>query len=140
MRRSVLITVACLAVAACDRKPLPKAGDLQGEVAALVPKVEEASGLTFKQPPKVASQTQELDLAERELKEMKQELKMAAVGAPPPPSAQEQAERELEDALGDAGAAKTRQEIDALVRERRRADVDAEAQSKLDELKKKMGK
>ncbi len=59
MRRSVFFTIACLAVAACDRKPLPKAGDLQGEVAALVPKVEEASGLTFKQPPKVASQTQE---------------------------------------------------------------------------------
>ena len=58
MRRSVLIPLACLAVVACDRKPLPKAGDLQGEVAALVPKVEEASGLTFKQPPKVASQTQ----------------------------------------------------------------------------------
>ncbi len=59
MRRSVFITIAWIAVAACDRKPLPKAGDLQGEVAALVPKVEEASGLTFKQAPKVASQTQE---------------------------------------------------------------------------------
>jgi hypothetical protein len=38
---------------------MPKAGDLQGEVAALLPKVEEAAGLTFKQPPKVASQSAE---------------------------------------------------------------------------------
>ncbi len=38
---------------ACDRKPMPKAGDLQGEVATLVPKVEEAAGLTFKRPPRV---------------------------------------------------------------------------------------
>ena len=38
---------------------MPKAGDLQGEVTALVPKVEEASGLTFRQPPKVATQTSE---------------------------------------------------------------------------------
>ena len=54
----MFLTFACVVVTACDRKPLPKVGDLQGEVAALVPKVEEASGLTFKQPPKVASQTQ----------------------------------------------------------------------------------
>lgn len=47
------------ALAACDRKPMPKAGDLQGEVTALLPKVEQAAGLTFKQPPKVASQTQQ---------------------------------------------------------------------------------
>ncbi|HYW51001.1 MAG TPA: hypothetical protein VE861_10355 [Gemmatimonadaceae bacterium] len=59
MRRSVLLTVAALAVAACDRKPLPKTGDLQGEVTALVPKVEEAAGLDFKQPPKVESQSPE---------------------------------------------------------------------------------
>lgn len=38
---------------------MPKAGDLQGEVDALVPKVEEASGLKFRQPPKVATQTSE---------------------------------------------------------------------------------
>ncbi len=49
--------MACLALAACDRKPMPKAGDLQGEVAALLPKVEEASGLKFRQPPTVATQT-----------------------------------------------------------------------------------
>jgi hypothetical protein len=53
----VRCALLALAVVACDRKPMPKAGDLQGEVAALVPKVEEAAGLTFKTPPKVASQT-----------------------------------------------------------------------------------
>ena len=59
MRRSVLLTFAALAVASCDRKPLPKAGDLQGEVTALLPKVEEAAGLKFKAPPKVATQRSE---------------------------------------------------------------------------------
>jgi hypothetical protein len=59
VRRFVLLSSVVLAAAACDRKPMPKAGDLQGEVAALVPKVEESAGLTFKQPPKVESQTSE---------------------------------------------------------------------------------
>jgi hypothetical protein len=59
VRRFILLTSACIVVAACDRKPLPKAGDLQGEVTALIPKVEEAAGLTFKSPPKVATQTSE---------------------------------------------------------------------------------
>lgn len=60
MRRPLCLSLVTLAaLAACDRKPMPKAGDLQGEVTALLPKVEEAAGLTFKQPPKVATQTQE---------------------------------------------------------------------------------
>ncbi len=59
MRRFVLVPLVALALGACDRKPLPKAGDLQGEVEALVPKVEDASGLKFKQPPKVATQSQD---------------------------------------------------------------------------------
>ncbi len=58
MRRLASVVLAALCLAACDRKPLPKAGDLQGEVDALVPKVEEAAGLKFRQPPKVASQSQ----------------------------------------------------------------------------------
>ncbi len=57
MPRFVLLTVACVVLIACDRKPMPKAGDLQGEVTALVPKVEEAAGLKFRKPPKVASQS-----------------------------------------------------------------------------------
>lgn len=59
MRRLPLLCLVALLVTACDRKPLPKAGDLQGEVAALVPKVEEAAGLTFRQSPKVESRTPE---------------------------------------------------------------------------------
>jgi hypothetical protein len=59
LRRFVLLSSVVLTAAACDRKPMPKAGDLQGEVAALLPKVEAAAGLTFKQPPTVASQTSE---------------------------------------------------------------------------------
>ena len=38
---------------------MPKAGDLQGEVTALLPKVEDAAGLKFRKPPKVASQSSE---------------------------------------------------------------------------------
>ncbi len=59
MRRTVLLSCLVLALAACDRKPLPKAGDLQGEVTALVPKVEEAAGLKFKKAPTVATQSSE---------------------------------------------------------------------------------
>jgi hypothetical protein len=57
--RSLVASVSLIALtlAGCDRKPMPKAGDLQAEVAALVPTVEQTAGLTFKQPPKVASQT-----------------------------------------------------------------------------------
>lgn len=58
VRRIVRLAVLSLALAACDRKPMPKAGDLAAEVAALVPKVEESAGLTFKSPPKVATQSQ----------------------------------------------------------------------------------
>jgi len=58
VRRFIAVILAALSLAACDRKPLPKAGDLQGEVDALVPKVEDAAGLKFKQAPKVASQSQ----------------------------------------------------------------------------------
>ncbi len=57
MRRYPTFLFAALACVACDRKPLPKAGDLQGEVTALVPKVEDAAGLRFTQAPKVESQT-----------------------------------------------------------------------------------
>lgn len=59
MRHLSCLLFASLALVACDRKPLPKAGDLQGEVTALVPKVEEAAGLKFKKAPKVESQSSE---------------------------------------------------------------------------------
>jgi len=56
-RQPFLLLAAVTACLACDRKPMPKAGDLQGEVAMLVPKVEKAAGLTFRRPPKVESTT-----------------------------------------------------------------------------------
>jgi hypothetical protein len=58
VRRSVRLAALAFALIACDRKPLPKAGDLAAEVKALVPKVEESAGLTFKTPPRVATQSQ----------------------------------------------------------------------------------
>jgi len=57
VRRSIFAVLYAIIAVACDRKPLPKAGDLQGEVTVLVPKVEQSAGLKFKTPPKVASQT-----------------------------------------------------------------------------------
>jgi hypothetical protein len=55
----VLVALAVTALTACDRKARPKEGDLAGEVALLMPRVEEAAGLTFKQPPKVEARTAE---------------------------------------------------------------------------------
>jgi hypothetical protein len=46
----------------------------------------------------------------------------------------------LDDPLGDEQPARVRDEIDALARERARADRDAEASRRLEELKKKMGR
>ena len=89
---------------------------------------------------KVEVQTRELDLAERELSEMKAELRAAMAGVSPGPTPEQQAERELDESMGDASAARTREEIDSLARQRARADRDADAQAKLEELKKKMGK
>jgi hypothetical protein len=55
-RVSLLLALSLLA-AACDRKPRPKEGDLAGEVQVLIPAVEAAAGLTFKQPPRVEART-----------------------------------------------------------------------------------
>ena len=57
VRRSAIIAIFALALVACDRKPLPKAGDLGAEVEALVPKVEASAGLKFKTPPNVETQS-----------------------------------------------------------------------------------
>jgi len=86
---------------------------------------------------KIAAQTRELELAERELGEMKAELRSAMAGVP---GAAPSSTEGLEDPLEDDGGAKTSSEIDALVRQRSRADRDAEAQRRLDEMKKNMGK
>lgn len=86
---------------------------------------------------KLAVQTRELELAERELGEMKAELRNAMAGVPGSAGTPDEV---LPDPLEDEAAAKTSREIDALARQRARADRDAEAQRKLDEMKKNMGK
>ena len=86
---------------------------------------------------KVAAQARELELAERELGEMKAELRGAMAGAPGSTAAPVD---ELEDPLEHESAAKVKSELDALARARARADRDADAQRRLDELKKHMGK
>ena len=88
---------------------------------------------------KIAIQARELELAERELEEMKAELRTAMAGIPQPPGAET-----LDDPLGETGESedtpRVRHELDALARERVRADRDAEANRRLEELKRKMGK
>lgn len=87
---------------------------------------------------KVAIQTRELELAERELGEMKTELRTAMSGAPGPAGPLDAA-ADI-DPLEDASAAGAREELDALVRDRARAVRSAEADRRLEELKKTMGK
>ena len=84
---------------------------------------------------KIAIQVRELELAERELEDMKTELRSAMSGMPA--SAGDQ---QLDDPLPDADGANVRQEIDALARERARSERDADATRRLEELKRRMGK
>ncbi|HEV8446496.1 MAG TPA: hypothetical protein VGQ44_06740 [Gemmatimonadaceae bacterium] len=89
---------------------------------------------------KVAAQEAEVALAEREVSEMSAELKAVLAGAPTPNHVGGQvsdAELGLND---EAGASSIRSEIDALGRQRERADREADAARRLDELKRKMGK
>lgn len=85
---------------------------------------------------KLAVQTRELDLAERELGEMKAELRNAMSGV----SAGGGGDGALDDPLEDVEGARAREEIDALARERARTDRDAEAARRLEELKRRMGR
>jgi hypothetical protein len=87
---------------------------------------------------KLTIQARELELAEREVTEMKAEIRAAMAGAPGMP-ASPVGDESLDDVLGEPSAAQTNAEIDALARSRARADRDAEADRRLEELKKKMG-
>ena len=72
----------------------------------------------------------------RVLEEMKVELRKAMTGVPSTAGAES-----LDDPLAEPGEnPRVREEIDALARERARADRDADAARRLEELKKKMGK
>ncbi len=83
---------------------------------------------------KIAVQTRELELAERELGEMKAEFRGAMAGGPPPEGTT------LDDPLEETSEADARRDLDALARERARVERDAAAQQRLEELKKRMGK
>lgn len=88
---------------------------------------------------KFALQTRELELAEREVAEMKAEIRTAMIGAPGAPASADP--DSLDDPLDDGPpASQTSAEIDALARARARADRVADADRRLEELKKKMGK
>lgn len=85
---------------------------------------------------KVAAQEEELALAEREVDSMAAQLKSALSGAGPAPTP-------LSDPLGaeeKAGSSSLHDEIDSLGRARARAEREADAARRLDELKRRMGK
>ena len=94
---------------------------------------------------KLEAQEGELALAEQEVTQMMAELRAAASGAGPLPGrgagSVNEALNELESEL-DAGAAgePLRQEIDAMSRSRARAEREADAARRLEELKRRMGK
>jgi hypothetical protein len=90
---------------------------------------------------KVAIQERELALAEDEVLEMTRAFKAAAAGAGPPgagagPSIDEAAAREVDDALAGPQAA----DFDTIGRKQAREERNAEAERRLAELKRRMGK
>ena len=96
---------------------------------------------------KVAAQENELALAERDVEEMTRELRLASAGATPPMGNAAEAQRmrdaraEAEDATsGGDNPSAVRDEIDSLGRARSRAEREADAARKLEELKRRMGK
>lgn len=103
---------------------------------------------------KIEAQEAELALAEREVDEMSTELKAAvsgtggvhAVGAvpdppmPDPAGAADAGDRAADGADADVDGAAMREQFDSLARARARADREADAQRRLEELKRRMGK
>ena len=90
---------------------------------------------------KVAIQEQELALAEAEVLEMTQAFKSAAAGAGPPgaaagPSIDDAAAREVDEALAGSESA----DFDRLRRSQAREQRTADAERRLAELKRRMGK
>lgn len=90
---------------------------------------------------KVAVQERELALAAEEVLEMTKAFKAAAAGAGPPgagagPSIDEAAAREVDEALAGPQAA----DFESLGRSQDRAQRNAEAERRLEELKRRMGK
>ena len=93
---------------------------------------------------KLEAQESELALAERDVAQMMTELRQAASGIP---SAGERSNAavsaamdEIESEMGSGKSESLRDEIDRLSRSRTRADHEADAARKLEELKRRMGK
>jgi chromosome segregation ATPase len=95
---------------------------------------------------KIEAQESELALAERDVGQMMTELRQAASGVPSTgdrsAAAMNAAMDEVESDLNAGSGQKEslRQEIDGLSRARTRADHEADAARKLEELKRRMGK
>jgi len=93
---------------------------------------------------KLEAQESELALAERDVAQMMTELRQAASGIP---SAGERSNAavsaamdEIESEMGSGKSESLRDEIEGLSRSRTRADHEADAARKLEELKRRMGK
>jgi len=93
---------------------------------------------------KLEAQESELALAERDVAQMMTELRQAASGIPSAgersSAAVNAAMDEIESELGSGKNESVRDEIDGLSRARTRADHEADAARKLEELKRRMGK
>lgn len=94
---------------------------------------------------KLEAQESELTLAERDVTQMMSELRAAAAGIPSSgerssAAAMKAAMDEVESDLGQAKNETLRDEIDGLSRSRTRADHEADAARRLEELKRRMGK
>jgi hypothetical protein len=92
---------------------------------------------------KLMSQQQELKLGERELEEMTNQMRRAMSGLPinSSPSAESQAQREVEDALSDDGGTSPNSQGENFETPRlSRAEKEAAADDRLAELKRRMGK
>lgn len=92
---------------------------------------------------KLMSQQQELKLGERELEDMTNQMRRAMSGLPinSSPNAEQQAQREVEDALGsDNGMSGATTSADAEPARLSRAEKEAAAEDRLAELKRRMGK
>jgi len=85
---------------------------------------------------KVAAEEAELVLAERDVNQMSVELKAVLAGTDPRGAASAIDSPDVTE----ADSAGIRDEIDSLSRARDRADREAEAARRLDELKRRMGK
>jgi hypothetical protein len=85
---------------------------------------------------KLEAQESELALTEREVEEMGAEFKRHMAGAAPPASTAGQ----VRDPLAGETGEDARQEIDALAREHAKAARDLDADRRLEELKRKMGR